>query len=97
MMHQSQASSALSVVVPCYNEEAVIRELYRRVSAVCRTLVGESYELVLVNDGSRDETWAILQMPIAMTAWLRSISHATTATSWRYRLGCRSRAESAFW
>jgi dolichol-phosphate mannosyltransferase len=62
MMHQSQARSALSVVVPCYDEEAVIPELYRRVSAVCRTLVGDSYELVLVNDGSRDETWAILQM-----------------------------------
>jgi len=62
MIHQPKARSMLSVVVPCYNEEAVIRELHRRVTTVCRRLVGDSYELVLVNDGSRDETWAISQM-----------------------------------
>lgn len=48
---------ALSVVVPCYNEESGLRELYRRVTAACRACVGESYELVMVNDGSLDETW----------------------------------------
>jgi dolichol-phosphate mannosyltransferase len=62
MIYQPQARSTLSVVVPCYDEEAVIRELYRRVTTVCGGLVGDSYELVLVNDGSRDETWTILQM-----------------------------------
>jgi polyisoprenyl-phosphate glycosyltransferase len=51
----------LSIVAPCYNEEAVIEELHRRITAVCRNLVGDSYELVLVNDGSRDRTWAIMQ------------------------------------
>jgi polyisoprenyl-phosphate glycosyltransferase len=61
-MHQPQARSMLSVVVPCYDEELVIPELHRRVTTVCRGLVGDSYELVLVNDGSRDETWAVLQM-----------------------------------
>ena len=62
MIHQPQARSTLSVVVPCYDEAAVIRELHRRVTTVCRSLVGDSYELVLVNDGSRDKTWEILQM-----------------------------------
>jgi len=62
MSHQTEARSRLSVVVPLYDEEAVIRELYRRVTTVCRTLVGDSYELVLANDGSRDKTWAILQV-----------------------------------
>ena len=51
----------LSVVIPCYNEEIGLRELHRRVSAVCRDCVRESYELVLVNDGSRDATWKILR------------------------------------
>jgi polyisoprenyl-phosphate glycosyltransferase len=46
-----------------YDEEAVIPELYRRVTAACRTLVGDSCELVLVNKGSRDKTWPTLQMP----------------------------------
>lgn len=48
----------LSVVVPCYNEEAGVHELHRRVSAVCRACVDESYELILVNDGSSDATWS---------------------------------------
>lgn len=61
MIHQTKACLRLSVVVPLYDEDAVIRELYRRVTTVCRSLVGDGYELVLVNDGSRDKTWAILQ------------------------------------
>jgi len=50
----------VSVVVPCYNEEEGIHELHRRVSGVCKACVGESYELVLVNDGSKDATWKIM-------------------------------------
>ena len=47
----------LSVVTPCYNEESSLDELYRRVSAACQEVVGSDYEIVLVNDGSRDRTW----------------------------------------
>jgi len=54
------ANLKLSVVVPCYNEEEGVHELYRRVSGVCRDSVGDSYELVLVNDGSRDATWRLM-------------------------------------
>ena len=61
MMHESQVRLMLSVVVPCYNEEAVIPELHRRVTACCHDLVGDDYELVLVNDGSSDRTWAQLR------------------------------------
>ena len=35
-------------------------ELHRRVSEICRRDVGETYELVLVNDGSDDNTWAVM-------------------------------------
>src|SRR3546814_20039614 len=49
---------ALSVVAPCYNEAESLQELYRRVSAVCRDTMGADYEIVLVNDGSADTTWA---------------------------------------
>lgn len=49
-----------SVVVPMYNEEEVARETYRRLKAVMDSL-GEPYELVFVNDGSRDATLAILK------------------------------------
>lgn len=50
-------SCCLSVIVPCYNEEESLPELYRRVSNVCHNCVGDSYELVLINDGSKDNTW----------------------------------------
>jgi len=52
---------ALSVVIPCYNEEACLAELHRRVSAAAREAVGASHEIVLINDGSRDGSWQIMQ------------------------------------
>jgi glycosyltransferase involved in cell wall biosynthesis len=51
---------ALSVVAPCYNEAPGLREFHQRVSAACRAEVGEGYEIVLVNDGSRDGTWSVM-------------------------------------
>lgn len=49
----------LSIVVPCYNEEEVISELYQRATNVCKSLK-EKYELILVNDGSNDRTWYLI-------------------------------------
>ena len=49
----------LSAVVPIYNEEAGIAELHRRLRGVLRGL-GISYEMVLVNDGSRDGSAGLL-------------------------------------
>ena len=48
-----------SVVIPCYNEEEVIMESYRRITAVMLSM-GEPYELVFINDGSKDATPALL-------------------------------------
>lgn len=56
------AALALSVVSPCYNEEESIGELYRRLVAACRDVADpDTYEIVLVNDGSRDSTWERMQ------------------------------------
>jgi len=52
----SRGAAALSIVAPCYNECGNIDELYRRATAACREHVGDSYEIVLVNDGSTDDT-----------------------------------------
>jgi len=52
---------ALSVVVPCYNEEPNLDLLHSRVTAAARAAVGEDYEIVLVNDGSKDGSWAVMQ------------------------------------
>jgi dolichol-phosphate mannosyltransferase len=52
---------ALSVVIPCYNEQGCLEMLHARVSAAARSAVGDDYEIVLVNDGSRDATWPLMQ------------------------------------
>jgi polyisoprenyl-phosphate glycosyltransferase len=49
----------LSVVAPCFNEEEVLPEFYRRVKAVCENL-DKTYEIVLINDGSSDATWPLM-------------------------------------
>jgi dolichol-phosphate mannosyltransferase len=48
---------ALSIVIPCYNEEDNLEPLHRRVSDAPASVVGADYELILVNDGSTDATW----------------------------------------
>lgn len=65
---------ALSIVVPCYNEEACLEMLHARVSAAARVAVGEDYEIVLVNDGSRDGTWRLMQQLAAGDARLVAIN-----------------------
>ncbi|MEW4210534.1 glycosyltransferase family 2 protein [Priestia megaterium] len=49
-----------SIVVPVYNEEEVIHETYRRLTEVMHS-TKEAYELLFVNDGSRDRTAAIIK------------------------------------
>jgi dolichol-phosphate mannosyltransferase len=52
---------ALSVVIPMYNEEAVLPLLVQRLRPVLDGL-GEAYEVVAVDDGSADDTAAILHL-----------------------------------
>jgi dolichol-phosphate mannosyltransferase len=52
---------ALSIVVPCFNEEACLPALHRRLGAAARAAVDSDYEIVLVNDGSRDGSWPIMR------------------------------------
>lgn len=50
----------ISVVVPVYNEQAVLPEFHKRLSAVLETL-GSAIEIVYINDGSSDESAAALR------------------------------------
>ena len=50
------ARHSISVVTPVYNSEASIAELCRRLSEVLPRIATE-YEIILVNDGSRDRSW----------------------------------------
>ena len=53
--------TALSIVVPCFNEQECLAELHSRLSAAARASAGEDYELVLINDGSKDATWPMMR------------------------------------
>lgn len=50
---------SISVVVPIYNDSEVIHELIKRLSPVLESITAD-YEIILVDDGSRDDSW--LQM-----------------------------------
>ena len=56
-----QPRALLSVVVPCFDEEAVIGETYRRLVATLETVPDLDFELVYVDDGSRDATLNVLR------------------------------------
>jgi len=58
---KDRESPTLSVVVPCYDEEGSLPELFKRVTAVCDQVAPGSYEIVLVDDGSRDRTRALIR------------------------------------
>ena len=48
----------ISLVVPAFNESAVLTALYERVAAAAQTW-GDTWELIIVDDGSRDDTFEI--------------------------------------
>ncbi len=56
----------LSIVVPCYNEEAVLEETAKRLDALLKRLqaankISKHSKIYFVNDGSRDRTWELIE------------------------------------
>lgn len=49
----------ISIIVPCYNEEAALPIFYKEVKKVLMGLTS-TYELIFVNDGSKDHTLPLL-------------------------------------
>jgi dolichol-phosphate mannosyltransferase len=56
MKKDMKYQQSISVVVPIYNDEEVIAELHRRLRPVMEQITAD-YELILVDDGSRDHSW----------------------------------------
>lgn len=50
------AKKKISIISPCYNEEACIEELYGRVSSVMNTMVQYEFEYLLIDNASTDKT-----------------------------------------
>lgn len=79
-------STRYSVVVPVFNEELVVEESYKRLKAVMDT-TGEAYELIFVNDGSRDKTEELVSglcdrdSHVKMISFSRNFGHQTAITA----------------
>lgn len=52
----------LSVVAPCFNEEDGLEEFYLRLKSSIRDAGISSYEVIMVDDGSKDRTWDIIRL-----------------------------------
>jgi glycosyltransferase involved in cell wall biosynthesis len=64
----------LSAVVPCFDEELVIRETHARLVATLERLVDARFEILYVDDGSRDGSLAVLRTIQRSDARVRVIS-----------------------
>ena len=51
----------ISIIIPCFNEEQVISYTYERVDKTMRSFEYRGYELIFINDGSRDKTLELLR------------------------------------
>jgi glycosyltransferase involved in cell wall biosynthesis len=63
----------LSIVVPCYNEDAVLGELHRSVTAVLEKIDDTSFEIIYTDDGSGDKTPEILSQLQASDSRVRVV------------------------
>jgi glycosyltransferase involved in cell wall biosynthesis len=57
---QSAAMQKISIIVPCFNEQAVLPKFFERMSAAAAGW-GTDYEIICVDDGSNDRTWELLK------------------------------------
>ena len=51
----------ISVIIPMYYEEEVAEECYKRMTSVLQNIENYDYEIICINDGSRDKTLSILE------------------------------------
>ena len=62
----------LSVVVPVYNSAVILPQLVARLGPVLAA-TGRPHELILINDGSRDESWAVIAQLAAQHPWVHGV------------------------
>ena len=54
-------SSEISIVIPVYNEEGNLPELCKRLKIVLENELQVTYEIIFVDDGSKDNSWNIIE------------------------------------
>ncbi|MGE6956156.1 glycosyltransferase family 2 protein, partial [Brevundimonas sp. NPDC049575] len=76
MIDSFASAPEISVVVPVHDESGAAVPLAREIA---EAFAGRSYEMIFVNDASRDSTLAELQAAMAELPALRVLSHSTNA------------------
>jgi glycosyltransferase involved in cell wall biosynthesis len=81
VMSEMENPVVLSVVIPCYNEEEVLPETAKQIGALLDSMVAEKLvhpdsHLCLVDDGSKDRTWEIIQELSAQSSQVRGLKLA---------------------
>lgn len=66
----------ISIVIPAYNEEENIEELYKKINKVI-TKIDENYEILFIDDGSTDSTSRIIERIISQNRNVKLIIHGT--------------------
>ena len=74
MTDEPTSPSSLSVVVPVYHSEGTLAALVARLEPVLERLAPGEYEVLLVNDGSRDGSWEVIERLAAERTWLTGIN-----------------------
>ncbi len=72
-MREKEKAMLISIVVPCYNEEEVLPIFCKEAGAVLQTM-GCDYELLLVNDGSGDDTLNVMKTLAAADGRIKYLS-----------------------
>ncbi len=72
MQRQSEMKPNVSLVVPLFNEEESLPELLAWIDRVC-TEHSLTYEVVLIDDGSRDKSWAVIESLSEKFAGVRAV------------------------
>ena len=57
----SKTKKLISIVIPAYNEQDCVNELARQLTAVMNKLKKYEFEVLIVENGSKDKTWPLLQ------------------------------------
>lgn len=72
-MKNSKREKALSIIIPVFNSEDILAELVERLVRILPGLC-QAYEIILVNDGSLDGSWQVIQHLCAEFPMLRGIN-----------------------
>ena len=77
----------ISVIVPMYYEEKVAEECYKRLTACLQKLIDYTYEIIIIDDGSKDKTLEILENiaskddKVKVISFSRNFGHQAAVTA----------------